>query len=133
MVLERFGTDVRILLNRDPQENSCRPAVDVMFRSVAKSFGADVIAAVMTGMGRDGALGSRAIADAGGWVITQEPSSCVVPSMPNAVVEIGASHEVADLEHMGTMLARHCRAAVSRCGDGASMRNGGNSTTTRKS
>lgn len=116
MVLERSGTGVRIVLNQDPQENSCRPAVDVMFRSVAKIFGADVVAAVMTGMGRDGALGSRAIADAGGWVITQEAASCVVPSMPNSVVEIGASCEAADLEHLGSLFAMRCRGAVSRVG-----------------
>lgn len=116
MVLERSGTDVRIVLNQDPQENSCRPAVDVMFRSVARVFGADVVAAVMTGMGRDGALGSRAIADAGGWVVTQEAASCVVPSMPNSVVEIGASCEAADLEHLGTLFAMRCRGAAARVG-----------------
>lgn len=114
MVFERSGTDIKVVLNQDPQENSCRPAVDVMFRSVAKLFGPDVVASVMTGMGRDGALGARAIADAGGWVITQSATSCVVPSMPNSVVEVGASSEAADLDHLGTLFAKRCRGAVSR-------------------
>lgn len=112
MGLERSGADVRIVVNQDPPEHSCRPSVDVMFRSVAKIFGSDVVAAVMTGMGRDGSIGSRAIADVGGWVITQEAASCVVPSMPNAVVEIGASCEAADLDHLGTLFAMRCRGAA---------------------
>lgn len=109
MTIHRDGVRVRVALNQDPPENSCRPAVDVMFRSVAKVFGPDVIATVMTGMGRDGAIGARFIAEAGGWVITQEAGSCVVPSMPNAVVEIGASHESAELDRLGTLYGFRCK------------------------
>lgn len=109
MALRRDGVRVRVVLNQEPPENSCRPAVDVMFRSVASVFGADVIAAVMTGMGQDGAVGARHIADAGGWIITQDAGSCVVPSMPNAVVAIGASHESADLEQLGTLFGFRCK------------------------
>ncbi len=109
MTLHREGVKVRIALNQEPPENSCRPAVDVMFRAVAKVYGADVVAAVMTGMGKDGAIGARFIAEAGGWVITQEAASCVVPSMPNAVVEIGASHESAELDRLGTLYGFRCR------------------------
>ncbi|MBK8235014.1 MAG: chemotaxis response regulator protein-glutamate methylesterase [Deltaproteobacteria bacterium] len=111
MALRRDGVRVRVVLNQDPPENSCRPAVDVMFRSVAALFGPDVIAAVMTGMGQDGAVGSRHVADAGGWVITQDAASCVVPSMPNAVVAIGASHESAELEQLGTLFGFRCKPA----------------------
>jgi len=109
MTLRRDGLQVRVVLEQGPPENSCRPAVDVMFRSVAKLYGADVIAAVLTGMGRDGALGARAIAELGGWVITQDAASCVIASMPNAVVEIGASHESAELAHMGTLFGFRCK------------------------
>lgn len=111
MALRRDGVRVRVVLNQEPPENSCRPAVDVMFRSVAAIYGPDVIAAVMTGMGQDGAVGSRHIADAGGWVITQDAASCVVPSMPNAVVAIGASHESAELEQLGTLFGFRCKPA----------------------
>lgn len=112
MALVRDGVKVRVALNQDPPENSCRPAVDVMFRSVASMYGPDVLAAVLTGMGQDGALGARAIAEAGGWVMTQDAASCVVPSMPNAVVAMGASHESADLEQLGTLFAFRCKPSA---------------------
>lgn len=114
MTIHRDGVRVRVALNQDPPENSCRPAVDVMFRSVAKVFGPDVVATVMTGMGRDGAIGARFIAEAGGWVITQEAGSCVVPSMPNAVVEIGASHETAELDRLGTLFGFRCKPGAAQ-------------------
>ncbi|MFO0636899.1 MAG: chemotaxis protein CheB [Nannocystaceae bacterium] len=75
-------------------------------------YGPDVLAAVLTGMGQDGALGARAIAEAGGWVMTQDAASCVVPSMPNAVVAMGASHESADLEQLGTLFAFRCKPSA---------------------
>lgn len=131
MVLKRVGTEVRVQLDQGPRENSCRPAVDVMFRSVATAFGAGAVAAVMTGMGRDGALGARAIADAGGWVVTQEAGSCVVPSMPNAVVEIGASSEVVDLERLGDRLAGRCRGFGARA-SGATQTAGLGSASDRR-
>ena len=114
MTIHRDGVRVRVALNQEPPENSCRPAVDVMFRSVAKVFGPDVVATVMTGMGRDGAIGARFIAEAGGWVITQEAGSCVVPSMPNAVVEIGASHESAELDRLGTLFGFRCKPGAAQ-------------------
>lgn len=108
MAFTRDKTDVRVQLNQDPPEHSCRPAVDVMFRSAAHIFGGDVVAVVLTGMGRDGALGSRAIAEAGGWIITQDAASCIVPSMPNAVTELGAANETIELDLLGAHLASRC-------------------------
>jgi len=91
-------------LSDAPPENSCRPAVDVLFRSVARVYGADSAALVLTGMGKDGALGARAIADAGGYVLVQDFDTCVVASMPRAVVDIGASHQTVRPEAFASLL-----------------------------
>lgn len=66
MQVERSQRGSKIKLNHDPQENSCRPAVDVLFRSVAKSYGPNVLAVIMTGMGHDGLIGCEHILRAGG-------------------------------------------------------------------
>ena len=60
MAVRRRGPGVEIALNQDPPENSCRPAVDVLFRSVADVFGAGTLAVVLTGMGSDGLRGCEA-------------------------------------------------------------------------
>ena len=67
-----------IKLNQDPVENYCRPAADVLFRSVAKQFKSNCLAVVMTGMGQDGLLGCQTIKESGGQVIVQDELSSVV-------------------------------------------------------
>lgn len=91
MTVVRDGVKTRVALNQDAPENSCRPAVDVMFRSIAKLYGPGVLGTVLTGMGQDGARGAQDIVDAGGSLIVQDAASCVVPSMPGAVVAAGLS------------------------------------------
>src|ERR1700730_6538062 len=75
MVLERGEGGVRLALNQDAPENSCRPAVDVLFRTVAKTFGANVLAVVLTGMGSDGVRGCELIREQGGQVLVQDEAS----------------------------------------------------------
>ena len=72
MKVTRRGANWRLNLNQGPRVNSCRPAVDVLFRSVAAAYGANVLGVVMTGMGTDGVLGAQEIRDAGGDVIVQD-------------------------------------------------------------
>ncbi len=86
MVVERKGTQVVLATNQDPPENSCRPAVDVMFRSVAKVCGHAVLAVVLTGMGQDGMRGAEVIREAGGYVIAQDETSSVVWGMPVFII-----------------------------------------------
>ncbi len=107
--LVRDRATVRIALNQRPPENSCRPAVDVTFASVAALYGPEVLAAVLTGMGQDGTRGARAIVEAGGIVLTQDRESCVVPSMPTSIVKAGLSDAVVKLSDMGAELTSRVR------------------------
>ena len=79
-------------VNDEPPVNSCRPSVDVLFRSVAEVFGArGVLSVVLTGMGNDGCNGVRALKRHGCYSITQSEQTCVVYGMPRAVDEAGLS------------------------------------------
>ena len=109
MVVERQGTHIVLALNQDPPENSCRPAVDVMFRSVAKVYREGALAAVLTGMGQDGMRGAEVIREAGGFVIAQDEATSVVWGMPGAVVQAGLAHTVLPLSQIATEIMRKVR------------------------
>jgi two-component system chemotaxis response regulator CheB len=81
-------------LSDAPPEHSCRPSVDVLFRSAARSFGAGVLAVVLTGMGEDGVAGARAVVDAGGQVLAQDPGTASAPGMPGRVADAGLASSV---------------------------------------
>lgn len=89
LVLERQGAQVYLQLNQDPPENSCRPAVDVLFRSVATAYRGNVLAVVLTGMGNDGLRGCEAIRNAGGQILVQDEASSVVWGMPGFIARAG--------------------------------------------
>lgn len=76
-------------LEHSPKENYSRPSVDALFASAARSFGAEVLAVVLTGMGKDGADGVAAIGEAGGSVLVEDPDSAQHPSMPTAALRTG--------------------------------------------
>ena len=97
-------------LDQGTPENYCRPAVDVLFRSAAETFGATVLAVVLTGMGSDGAKGAARIVEAGGSVIVQDAATSVVWGRPGAVVSAGLAAEVLPLGAM----ARAIQARVAR-------------------
>jgi two-component system chemotaxis response regulator CheB len=105
-MVRRTDGGVVIKLSDSPPENSCRPAVDVLFRSVADSYGdTGVLAVVLTGMGSDGASGVRALKRQGCYCITQSSSSCVVYGMPRAVDEAGLSDKSLPIEQIGGEIA----------------------------
>ncbi len=106
MTVVRRGTEFVLGLNHDPQENSCRPAVDVLFRSVAQSYGANVLAVVLTGMGADGTRGSSDVRKAGGEVIVQDEASSVVWGMPGSVVAARLSDRIYPLDSIGPEVVR---------------------------
>jgi len=94
-----------IAINEQPPENGCRPSADVLFRSAAAVFGGEVVAVILTGMGRDGAAGLGAIRRAGGHVIAQDQASSVVWGMPGSAVEAGVVDEVQPLDRIPAAVA----------------------------
>jgi two-component system chemotaxis response regulator CheB len=107
MVLERRAGGIHLALNQDPPENSCRPAVDVLFRSVAATYGANTLAVVMTGMGADGAIGAQAIRERGGRVFIQDEATSVVWGMPGAVHAAGCADSTFPLPAIAKEIDRH--------------------------
>ena len=95
-----------IRLNQDPPENFCRPAVDPMFRSIARVYGPSALAVVLTGMGADGREGGRVLVDAGGTMIAQDEATSVVWGMPGAVATAGLASMVLPLEKIGPAVSR---------------------------
>ncbi len=106
LVVTRHGTRVVTALNREPPENSCRPAADVLFRSVADIYGGEVVAVILTGMGQDGFHGIEILKSHGAHVIAQDEPSSVVWGMPGAVVKGGLADEVAPLEQVSRRILR---------------------------
>ena len=92
--------------NQLPPENSCRPAVDVLFRSVAKFFGPNVLAVVLTGMGQDGLIGCEMIRAAGGQVLAQDEATSVVWGMPGAVSRAGLAHANFPIDQMAAEIVK---------------------------
>jgi two-component system chemotaxis response regulator CheB len=104
------ATGKRIIgLNDGPPENSVRPAVDVLFRSVALTYEGRVLSVILTGMGEDGARGVRALKQRGCYSITQSEESCVIYGMPRAVDQAGLSDESLALPHIAARVSLSVR------------------------
>lgn len=101
--VERGG---RVRLDSGPPLQGFRPSCDALLDSVAQSFGRRAIGVILTGMGRDGALGLKAIRDRGGRTIAQDEATCVVYGMPREAVTLGAAQEVLALDQIPTTLVR---------------------------
>jgi two-component system chemotaxis response regulator CheB len=94
----------KLRLTRDPERNSCRPSVDVLFESIAKELGSQTAACLLTGMGRDGAAGLLALRHAGALTIAQDEASSVIFGMPKEAIQIGAASRVLALDQMAPAL-----------------------------
>ncbi len=92
-----------------PMENSCRPSVDVLFRSVSRDFGPKTLAVVLTGMGQDGLEGCREISLNGGAIFAQDEATSVVWGMPGQVVRAGLAEKVLPVEAIGDEIVRRVR------------------------
>ncbi|WP_005031751.1 protein-glutamate methylesterase/protein-glutamine glutaminase [Holophaga foetida] len=96
-------------INENPPENSCRPSVDVLFRSMAAQYDKGIAAVIMTGMGNDGCEGVRTLKRRGCHCLTQSAETCVVYGMPMAVDEAGLSDEQIPLPLLAQRLVRLVR------------------------
>jgi two-component system chemotaxis response regulator CheB len=106
MVLKRQIVAVQIDIHQAPPENSCRPAADVLFRSVSKVYDGHTLAVVLTGMGKDGLRGCEVIHEQGGQIIVQDERSSVVWGMPGNVVRAGLADSVLSLDEMTSEIIR---------------------------
>lgn len=109
MTVEARGNNILLAMNQDPPENSCRPAADVLFRSVAKIYGANVLGVVLTGMGSDALRGCQAIRAKGGRIFAQDEASSVVWGMPGSVVQDGSADKVLPLSAVAFEIDRYVR------------------------
>jgi two-component system chemotaxis response regulator CheB len=106
MNLRRDEAAVRLGVFQAPHENSCRPSVDVLFRSVASVFGQNALVVVMTGMGQDGLRGCELIKETNGQVIVQDEASSVVWGMPGYVAKAGLADSVLPLTEIADEIIR---------------------------
>jgi len=105
-----------VTMNDEAPENSCRPSVDVLFRSLTKVYRAErVLCVILTGMGSDGVKGVRYLQEqGGGYCITQSEKSCVVYGMPRSIAEAKLPHEPLDLKEIAEKISGLCLPAKRR-------------------
>jgi two-component system chemotaxis response regulator CheB len=106
------STTLRCRLTDAGPVNSHRPSVDVLFESVAKTAKANAVGVILTGMGRDGAVGLLAMQDAGASTLGQNEATCVVYGMPKAAMEIGAVQRQLPLERISAQILTLAGAPV---------------------
>lgn len=97
-------------LDDGEKENFVRPSADPLFRSVADHFGRFSVAAVLTGMGRDGTRGAASLRQAGSLVIAQDPKTAIAASMPETLISAGLAKRTAALWDMGALIGREVAA-----------------------
>jgi len=114
MKLIRIKTGYLIKLVEGEPVSYSRPSIDVLFESVAREAGRNCSAAILTGMGRDGAKGMRSIRNAGGRTFAQNEKTCVVYGMPKEAANIGAAEEVLALEDIPAAMINAISTPVAR-------------------
>ncbi|MBC7860719.1 MAG: chemotaxis response regulator protein-glutamate methylesterase [Burkholderiaceae bacterium] len=107
LLLARSGANYVTKIEQSEPVNRHRPSVDVLFRSAAQCAGKNAVGVILTGMGKDGALGMLEMKNAGAYNFAQDEASCVVFGMPREAIAIGASHEVGALPALPGMVLGH--------------------------
>lgn len=105
----KMGDDVGIRLVTDPAASGCLPSVDPMLASVAQIYGSRAFAVMLSGMGRDGTEGAKAVYQAGGYVVVQDKGSSVVWGMPGSVVQCGMAHAILPPHEIGRLIVTQRR------------------------
>ncbi len=100
----RSNNIYRCEVTKEKRINRHRPSVDVMFNTVAKYAGINALGILLTGMGKDGAIGLKSIKDTGGVTVVQEEKSCAVFGMPKAAIDIGAADHVLSVDEIITSI-----------------------------
>ena len=100
----RSGADYRIELSDGPRVSGHKPSVDVMFESVAAAVGSNALAVVLTGMGKDGALGIRYIAEQGGYTMAQDEATSMIFGMPQEAIKTGCVKQIVPLHEVSYRL-----------------------------
>jgi two-component system chemotaxis response regulator CheB len=121
MTVTALATGNQIALNQNIPENSCRPAVDVLFRSAAAVYGASALAVVLTGMGQDGFRGCQMIREVGGRVVVQDEATSVVWGMPGIVARAGLAELQMPLQDVAQRLSTMVTTSRSGTSRHASM------------
>jgi len=106
MLLRRSGARYFVELRNGPMVHHQRPAVDVLFKSVAKYAGANAIGVILTGMGADGAAGLLEMKNMGAKTIAQDEKTCIVFGMPKEAIKLGAVDKVLPLEEIASEIIR---------------------------
>lgn len=106
----RLSSGGRTFFSAEPQPNGLCPVADLTIADAARLHGSRVLLVVLTGMGRDGLEGARAVKSAGGVVLVEAEESCTVYGMPRAIEEAGLADEVLPLEQLPEAIAREAGA-----------------------
>jgi two-component system, chemotaxis family, protein-glutamate methylesterase/glutaminase len=112
--LRSIGSQIRIQYSRNPAPSGCLPSVDPMFSAVAEHFGEHAFAVVLSGMGRDGAIGARDVIATGGEIAAQDRDSSVVWGMPGSVAKAGFAATVAHPAAIAARIAERIGGGLTR-------------------
>ena len=104
------NTAGQIELDDGPEENNCKPAVDVLFRSATATYGRRAVGVILTGMGDDGARGGKLLADSGAYMIAQDEATSVVWGMPGAATRAGIVDMVVPLQGVANEISQQFRS-----------------------
>ena len=114
LLLRRSGANYMTQLSDAEPVNRHRPSVDVLFRSAAEHAGRNAVGVILTGMGKDGALGMLAMKQAGAYNFAQDEASCVVFGMPKEAIVAGATDEVLPLRDIAPGVMRRLHSLGAR-------------------
>jgi two-component system chemotaxis response regulator CheB len=106
LLLTRAGAQFSVAVREGPKVQHQRPAVDVLFNSVAKVAGPNAVGVLLTGMGADGAAGLLSMREAGAYTVAQDEATSVVYGMPKVAAEIGAAVSIQALERIPAEVLR---------------------------
>ena len=107
MVLTKSGADYLVRIKDGPLVHYQKPAVDVLFQSVAKTAGANAIGVILTGMGADGAKGLLAMRESGSLTISQDEATSLVFGMPKEAIALGAASEILPLNNIAGRVLKY--------------------------